>query len=127
MRQQLTWIFLHCFAEKINENIYVENKEECFNFLLKIYGNMNCDMCSTHSIIYLNNNKQNIETKDKLINYLFEFHNIVNLKLRKKVFEKEILQKYKCANIENIFMNYTSRMTHNEYITEFLEKNKSWF
>jgi len=127
MWHQLTWIFLHSFAEKINEDMYIKNQGVCYNFLLNVYQHMHCNRCSIHSVIYLKKNKENLSTKDKLINYLFEFHNNVNIKLSKNVFEKDILEKYKCSNIDNIFMHYTSRMKPTQYIIDFLENNRSWF
>jgi len=127
MWQQLVWIFLHSFAEKIKEDVYIKNQEECYNFLLKIYENIYCKRCSIHSIIYLKNKQHSLSTKEDLINYLFDFHNHVNIKLGNKVFEKDILEKYKCANIDNIFMNYTTRITKNIYIIDFLKNNKHCF
>ena len=95
-----TWFFLHGIAEKINEQYYHKNYKEVFNLIRLICNNLPCPYCREHASAYCNlliDNK--INTKDKLKNELFIFHNNVNKKINKKIFDKTILDKYKNIDI----------------------------
>ena len=95
-----TWIFFHGIAEKIDEKYYKNNHKEVFKLIRLICNNLPCPYCREHASNYcklLTDHK--INTKDKLKNELFIFHNNVNKKLKKKIFDKTILDKYKTIDI----------------------------
>ena len=91
-----TWYFFHGFAEKVNEGYYNTNYKRCFNIIKEICCNLPCEVCRLHAVQKMNNTTDNmINTKEKLIDYLFNFHNEVSRRAGKQVFDKSILSKYK--------------------------------
>ena len=79
-----TWIFIHTLAAKIAANHFSKVKNKIISLILNICKNLPCPACSQHADIVL---KQayitNISTKSHLIEFLRQFHNIVNIKLHK--------------------------------------------
>ena len=95
-----TWFFLHGFAEKINETYYNNNYGKCFNIIRRICNNIPCEICRTHASYKMKLTKDHmINTKEKLINFLFDFHNEVSQRVGNTMFDKTILIKYKTYNI----------------------------
>ena len=99
------WYFFHGFAAKIDENFYRENYKEIWkNIYENICYNLPCPMCKGHATKYISKLRMNeINTKEKLITYLFNFHNFVNLKLRKRQYPKEYLVKYKRLKMKQCY------------------------
>ena len=91
-----TWYFFHGFAEKVNEEYYNKNFSKCFNIIREICCNLPCEVCRQHAVIKMKNTNDNmINTKEKLKDYLFNFHNEVSNRSGKQVYDKSILLKYK--------------------------------
>jgi len=91
-----TWFFFHGFAEKIDETYYNNNYKRCFNIIKKICSNLPCETCKFHAIQKMNQTHDNmINTKEKLQDFLFNFHNEVSSRVGKPVYDKSILTKYK--------------------------------
>ena len=105
-----------------------------------------CPICTDHAIKYLSKiNKNNINTRDKLINLFFNFHNNVNNKLRKKQFTKEkyielyssnklfdILNRFafiylKHKDTRKLDINILMRNTYLNTFSVFMRSNKSHF
>ena len=71
---------------------------------------MPCPYCRYHAVNYVGKIKvTQINTKEKLINIIFEFHNSVNKRNKQKLFLKSQLEKYKKADINKIFELFKSR------------------
>ena len=69
-----TWFFFHGFAEKVDETYYNNNYKKCFNIIKEICCNIPCETCRLHATKKMNSTTDNmINTKEKLINYLFNF------------------------------------------------------
>ena len=88
-----TWMFFHGIAEKVDETYYKNNYKDVFDIIRTICQNLPCPYCREHATNYcktLTDNK--INSKEKLKNELFIFHNNVNKKLDKKIFNKSILK-----------------------------------
>jgi len=99
-----TWMFFHGIAEKVDETYYKNNYKDIFDIIRTICQNLPCPYCREHATSYcktLTDNK--INTKEKLKNELFIFHNYVNKRLDKKIFNESILNKYKTINIFKCF------------------------
>lgn len=102
-----TWFMFHSIAARINENWYSENFKHVWNFIDKCCSNLPCPFCRQHAISYIKNVSMNqINTKAKLIKYLFDFHNSVNLRIRHSQFKWNEMTKYNDANMKNIFTNF---------------------
>ena len=91
-----TWYFFHGFAEKVNKEYYDKNYKRCFNIIRQICCNLPCEVCRLHAVQKMNQTQDYmINTKEKLIDYLFNFHNEVSSRVGKSVYDKSILLKYK--------------------------------
>ena len=103
----ITWIFLHTLAEKIQEDKFEKIRIDIINIIISICNNLPCPDCANHAsqvlkVAYLSN----IKTKKHLIEFLRQFHNIVNIKLKKKEFTREdIKEKYKNYNLIILLSN----------------------
>jgi hypothetical protein len=111
-----TWYFMHGFAEKIDSEFYKNNYKECWmNIYVKICNNLPCPICQKHASHYISNTKiYNINTKERLKKYLYNFHNAVNHRLGKKTFEYSKLNKYK-----NIKLHKTFRLMYTNITMEY--------
>lgn len=103
----ITWYLFHGLAEKIKENKFLENKNLLIKILKSVCENLPCPECSQHATRMLNDiNFENIKSREEFKKFIFKFHNIVNMKLNKKLFTEEELIKYKSINMSIIFNNF---------------------
>ena len=49
----ITWVFLHSFSYKVNEEYFYKNKDVCFQIVKYICNNLPCPMCQSHATQYL--------------------------------------------------------------------------
>ena len=97
-----TWYLLHGIAEKIKEDYYKEHKEDIIKILKDI-----CFIYHVHivenAIQYLKKQNFNLlKSKEQFKIFIYNFHNSVNKKLNKKIFDKDILKKYENINLLNV-------------------------
>ncbi len=99
-----TWVFFHTIAEKINEIFLKKNAENMLIFIKLVCNNLPCPDCREHASHYLSLVKpHHIDTKEKLKDLFFVFHNNVNRQLRKPIFPKKGLEKYKNGRLDVIY------------------------
>ena len=112
-----TWFFFHGFAEKINEQFYKVNYVKCFKYIIhNICKNLPCPICKYHASKYIKIVKhKDINTKQKLIQYLFIFHNSVNERVGKRKFEYNILKKYERLKFDKTFNVMYKNITRDYY------------
>lgn len=101
------WYTFHGLAHKLkieNENISIN----LMQYFFSICNNLPCDECSKHATELLRKcNINNINTKEKLKDFCWKLHNIVNKKLNKKEFSKEERDElYEKLNINNVIYNF---------------------
>ena len=120
------WIFLHAFSVKIKDNTFNENKLMILEFIELIFNNLPCIICKKESLLYFNQKKETINSKNDLILFIFDFHNNVNLKLDKKKFDFSIIERYYLCDVNIIFKLIEGIFVQNK-IYEFLENNKYLF
>lgn len=136
-----TWYFFHSLAEHISENLYNTKKLEVCNIIKMVCSNLPCPECRQHAVLYTKSlTPRNVPTKKHLQDYLFNFHNSVNMRLNKGQFRD--YDKYKLSKLEHIFKLFNDKMIHNRYnnrkfnetlsrknmmhqITNFLNTNKN--
>ena len=89
------WFFFHGLAEKVHDDFYIENSKACLNIVKKICAILPCPMCRSAATRYMRKIKyQHVQTKENFKRMLFNFHNYVNRKLRKRMFLEKDLQIY---------------------------------
>lgn len=102
-----TWLFFHSFSEHITNECYQDNKNEICSLIRSICMNLPCQDCTRHATQYVKNtlNPRFIRTKQELKDYLFQFHNSVNVRLNKRKFTD--YNKYRYSKLEPIFKNFS--------------------
>jgi hypothetical protein len=134
-----TWFLFHTLAHKIKDEHFSKIKTELLNNIIIICMNLPCPKCSEHATQYMKKiNVGAIHTKDDFKNFLFKFHNDVNVRTGAPLFEyNDLNNKYNSAVTINIVQNFfvffkdkTFNVTaiansmHRERITNSL---KEWF
>lgn len=103
----ICWIFLHTIVEKIKPKSFDSKKEILFQIISDICNNLPCPNCRKHSSNYLNNNNiRKCNTIHDLRMFIFNFHNTVNRRLNKKIFESKDLEKYKRCNFKELIKRF---------------------
>lgn len=102
------WYLFHTIAHKIKEDKFDIIKNDLIEVIKNISKNLPCPDCAKDATELLNKiNFDNIKTKKDFEILIFNFHNHVNKKLKKPLFEYENLSiKYKNANIYNLIHNF---------------------
>tara|TARA_B100000963_G_scaffold361917_1_gene400866 strand:+ start:577 stop:1176 length:600 start_codon:yes stop_codon:yes gene_type:complete len=105
-----TWLLFHSLAQKVNSEKYKKHYKIFWTFIRDVCNGLPCPYCRSHAVNYLNRIKlSDVNTKEKLINTLFVFHNSVNLRTGKGEESKNILKKYKSSNLNKILELFMSR------------------
>tara|TARA_B100000902_G_C27249011_1_gene884209 strand:- start:235 stop:690 length:456 start_codon:yes stop_codon:yes gene_type:complete len=103
----ITWILFHSLIENIKEETPNKFVNEILTNIKLICNNLPCPYCRDHAVSYLNKYKNyNFNTKEKLKIFIYTFHNTVNVKLKKKSANIEILDKYKKVNLNKILISF---------------------
>ena len=105
-----TWILFHTLAEKADETKYEKHYIVVWDFIKDVCGGLPCPYCMTHASNYVSKiQSHQINTKEKLKNVLFTFHNSVNTRTNKPRETINGLEKYKSANLKKILELFMSR------------------
>ena len=102
-----TWILFHIIVEKIDPLSFNKISFKIINWIKKICLNLPCPYCSEHATTLLNKykNYNKILNKEDLKRFIYEFHNIVNKKVGKKIQDIDVLEKYKNGNLNKYIKN----------------------
>jgi len=104
-----TWTLLHTMTEKIHEEDFNKLMPQMFGLIKRICSNLPCPDCSQHATIFLAKLKrEQIATKNDFKNMLYLFHNMVNAKKKKPLFNYANMSAYQNLNIANVFNNFVS-------------------
>ena len=102
----VTWILFHSLVESIEDDKFSQVYRQFFNLIKNMCSVLPCPTCSQHATIYLSRlTDAHINTKERMRNMLYIFHNTINARNKKKGFFVEDLEKYKNANIVECFNN----------------------
>tara|TARA_Y100001970_G_scaffold293851_1_gene443859 strand:- start:4494 stop:4961 length:468 start_codon:yes stop_codon:yes gene_type:complete len=103
-----TWYLFHTLIHKIKENEFLSVKNDFIYIIKTVCGNLPCPECSHDATQLLNKvDFNNINSKQEFKLLLFNFHNKINTKLNKPLFNKNDLDdKYSQANFDIIFNNF---------------------
>ena len=103
------WTFFHVLAEKVNENIYPRVMGQMFDVIKRICSGLPCPECARDANDFLGRVKLNdLKTKNDFKNMVYLFHNYVNAKKRKQLYNYLNLEIYKNYNILVVFNRFIS-------------------
>jgi len=101
------WTFFHTLTWKIKEESFSVIFPQLFANIRRICKNLPCPDCSIHATNFLNNvNQSGIKTKQDLINVFFFFHNAVNKRKGKPIFNYDQLSQYENQHPIVTFNNF---------------------
>jgi hypothetical protein len=89
------WIFFHTVTHKIKDDLDINVYKGLFRIIKTICKNLPCPTCSTDATLFLSKiNEDVINSRQKLINNIYIFHNYVNKKNKKKLFNYNMILNY---------------------------------
>lgn len=101
------WTLLHTMAEKIKEDEYNKLVPQLFGLIKRICAFLPCPECSQHATTFLAKIKpQEISSKTDFKNMLYLFHNMVNFRKKKPLYNYSNINNYKNVNIQQAFNNF---------------------
>jgi hypothetical protein len=121
------WRMFHTLIEKINDEAYPIIYKQLVFHIERICRDLPCPDCANHATKYLTKaNLSNNKTKIELKNALYLFHNYVNARKKKPLYNYENINVYKNYKliqiINNFFLNYRTRGNMN-LITESFQRD----
>jgi hypothetical protein len=121
------WNLFHTLIEHVNENIYTKIYIQFVFFIQQICKFLPCPECSFDATRYLTKvNLTNNKTKLELKNSLYIFHNYVNAKKRKPLFNYgniNIYKKYKLVQVVNNFITNYNTKGNMKLLTESFQRS----
>ena len=131
------WILFHTLLEKVDNYYYLNVYRSMFRIISRICLYLPCPDCASHANKFLIKLKTtDIQTKEKFKNVFYLFHNIVNAKKRKKLFNYININIYSRYNliyvINNFIKNYNTKGNMNLIAESFqreliIKDFKKWF
>jgi hypothetical protein len=132
------WLLLHTLSEKVKPDSFSEIRQGFLNIIYIICTNLPCPDCSAHAKTYLDgNNFMSIQSKEQLKQFMFDFHNSVNIRKGFTIFKYQDLQKYSTAITINIIYNFMNSynvknhsihmISNDVYRNRMIETIKTWF
>lgn len=107
------WLFLHSLAAKLKDEMYVYIGNDLFNMIKRITAYLPCPDCSQHAVAFLSSVKPaTINTKTDLIRVLYLFHNSVNVRKSKTLYNFSELNIYDHVNLQQAYNNFR-KVYHN--------------
>lgn len=122
-----TWRFIHTLAHKIHDDHFAELGPVLVSFIVQICHTLPCPDCAQHAREFWKSTPAGAtESKQKLINVLYVFHNRVNSRRGTPLFKYEELQRYReiqfipCYN--NFARNFVVRGGNPNLIAESMRR-----
>ena len=102
------WTLFHALAEQIKEDRFQETRTYLFQFITKICWHLPCPDCTMHAKQYLDRvNIYNVRTKEQFRHFLWNFHNNVNKRKNKSLYDPSMLStKYGQISLIQCFNNF---------------------
>jgi hypothetical protein len=101
------WTLFHTLSEKINPHLYPLVINSMFGIIVKICNFLPCPECSKDASNFLGKTKSSeYKTKNDFKNMLYLFHNYVNKKKHKPLFNYGYINKYSNFNLEIVIKNF---------------------
>lgn len=104
------WRLFHTLIEKMNPNAYPYVINSMFNMIVAICKFLPCPECSSDASMFLAKiNLNNYKTKDDFKNMLYLFHNYVNAKKKKPLYNYSNMAKYSNFNLINVINDFIAK------------------
>lgn len=101
------WTLFHTLIEKLNPVVYPRVINSMFAIIVRICKFLPCPECSNDASNFLAKIKiTDYKTKDEFKNMLYLFHNYVNAKKRKSLFNYGHMNKYSYLNLNLVIKNF---------------------
>ena len=101
------WTLFHTLAEKINEEDFTRLIPQMFGLIKRICLYLPCPDCSQHATQFLAKLKpEQIASKVDFKNTLYLFHNMVNVRKKKPLFNYGNINAYQELNIVRVYNNF---------------------
>jgi hypothetical protein len=102
------WTFFHTMAQKMKDEYFTVLIGGFMKMIVSICSVLPCPVCSKHAIEYINSiNINNIRSKNDLINFFYNFHNVVNKKKGYPMFRREdVIKTYENANTYAVIQEF---------------------
>ena len=132
----IVWQFFHTLVCKIKENDFDFIIEKLCYFIKQLCFFLNCPNCAAHATIYINENLKIITNKESLIKFLYDFHNNVNIRKKKQLFNENFLNIYETNNLQDTYKQFIKVYKPTMYFMEdgrlhkkiqLVEKFDQWF
>ena len=95
-----TWTMFHTLIEKLKDESYEVIGPQLFSYIRRICGYLPCPDCSQHATTALLNVKiESTKTKSELRNIFYAFHNFVNKRKKKPLYDFGLINKYETVNL----------------------------
>lgn len=102
-----TWTLFHVMAEKVNEKAYPLLCDKMLLMIKMICKNLPCPYCATDATIFLNKiSLGDLKTKRQFKDMIYLFHNYVNNKKKKRLFNYANINYYSTQNIVTVTNNF---------------------
>ena len=106
------WALLHTLAEKIDEKYFPDISGPLLNIISQICKNLPCPNCSEHATQFINKVKPHtIQTKENFKLMLFVFHNQVNKRKLKPIYDVSNMSKYASNDLRVVFIEFVNEYT----------------
>jgi hypothetical protein len=120
------WRLFHTLAENINENVYKHIYPQLFFQIQRICKFLPCPECAKDASIFLAKVKlSDLKTKTDFVNIFYLFHNYVNAKKRKPLFNYtniNIYKNYRIINVVNSFISVYNTKGNMKLIAESFQR-----
>lgn len=104
------WTLFHTLAEKLNPDAYNQVIPSLFSMIVQICKVLPCPDCSKDASNFLAKIKlSDYKTKDEFKNMLYLFHNYVNAKKRKPLYNYTNMSVYKNMNLLFVIKNFIAK------------------
>jgi hypothetical protein len=119
------WNLFHSIAHKIKEDKFAIHKNTLIYILVNICNTLPCPECSKDASDMLKRiNFSQINNKEEFKLLIFNFHNAINSKLQKPLYDfNELDSKYSNANIDIIYNNLNIIYTSNTNIPQLMSSS----
>ena len=131
------WTLFHTLCERIDEKYYEKLSPQLFYFIVRICKFLPCPECASDATAFLAKIKfSDLKTKQDLKNVLYLFHNSVNAKKKKPLFNygnMEIYGKYNLIYVVNNFLLKYQTKGNMKLLSESFQRQitinefKAWF
>jgi len=103
----ITWKLFHSLTINIKDDIDVTQIQECIKLIKNICNNLPCPQCARDATQLLKkSNISQIKTKAEFKQFMYIFHNKVNVKLKKKVIDYSEIDELHTASLNSILNDF---------------------